>query len=115
MKIEIINTTTNNLDAQAFRGTEFPRPAVLGIASGIFFMAFFGAFWDFTSAVSMNGPFQFIAFLVTGLVTLVFLGITGIILKYALSLPGTLSQEDTTEAKRIWMWFGIIFGIEFLL
>jgi len=26
-----------------------------------------------------------------------------------------LSQEDATEAKRIWVWFGIIFGIEFVL
>ena len=26
-----------------------------------------------------------------------------------------LSQEDATEAKRIWIWFGIIFGIEFVL
>ena len=115
MNIKIIHTTTDHLDAQAFQGLEIPRPAVLGIATGIFFMAFFGAYWGFASAVFMNSPFQFIAFLITGLVTLVFFGIAGIILKYALSLPKTLSQEDATEAKRIWMWFGIIFGIEFLL
>lgn len=115
MNIEIINTTTDQLDAQAFQELEFPRPAVLGIASGIFFMAFFGAYWGFTSAVFMNSPFQFIAFLVIGLVTLVFFGIGGILLKFALSLPKTLSQEDAAESKRIWVWFGIIFGIEFLL
>jgi hypothetical protein len=103
MNIEITNTTTDQLKHQAFRGLEIPRPAVFGIASGIFFMAFFGAYWGFISAVFMNSPFQFIAFLVTGLVTLVFFGIAGIILKYALSLPETLSQEDATEAKRIWM------------
>ena len=115
MNIEIINTTTDQLDAQALQELEFPRPAVLGIASGIFFMAFFGAYWGFTSAVFMNSPFQFIAFLVIGLVTLVFFGIGGILLKFALSLPKTLSQEDAAESKRIWVWFGIIFGIEFLL
>src|SRR5690349_18744511 len=115
MNIEIINTTTDQLDVQAIREPEFPRPAVLGIASGIFFMAFFGAYWGFTSAVFMHSPFQIIAFLVVGLVTLVLFAIGGILLKYALSLPKMLSQEDATESKRIWMWFGIIFGIEFLL
>ena len=115
MNTEIIHTTTDQIDAQAFQRLEFPRPAVFGIASGIFFMAFFGAYWGFISAVFMNSPFQFIAFLVVGLVTLVLFGIGGILLKYALSLPKMLSQEDATEAKRIWVWFGIIFGIEFVL
>ena len=114
MNTEIIHTTTDQIDAQAFQRLEFPRPAVFGIASGIFFMAFFGAYWGFTSAVFMHSPFQFIAFLVVGLVTLVLFAIGGILLKYALSLPKTLSQEDEAESKRIWVWFGIIFGIEFL-
>ncbi|GEM_PF-4909810 len=59
MNTEIIHTTTDQLDAQAIQRLEFPRPAVLGIASGIFFMAFFGAYWGFTSAVFMHSPFQF--------------------------------------------------------
>jgi hypothetical protein len=115
MNIEISNVTNDKLIAQGFRGLEFPRPAVLGIVCGLFFMAFFGAYWGFTSAVFMHSPIQYIAFLVTGLVTLVLFGIVGILLKYALSLPKTLSQEDKAESKRIWMWFGIIFGLEFLL
>jgi len=115
MNTEIIHTTTDQLDTQALHGADFPRPAVPGIASGIFFMAFFGAYWGFTSAFYMSSPFQFIAFLVVGLVTLVLFAIGGIFLKYALSLPETLSQEDEAESKRIWVWFGIIFGIEFLL
>ena len=81
MNTEIIHTTTVQLDAPAFQRVEFPRPAVFGIASGIFFMAFFGAYWGFISAVFMNSPFQFIAFLVVGLVTLVLFGIGGILLK----------------------------------
>ena len=115
MKTEIIHTTRDQPDAQVFQELELPRPAGIGIASGIFFMAFFGAYWGFTSAVVMHSPFQFITFLVVGLVTLVLFGIGGIFLKYALSLPKALSQEDKAESKRIWMWFGIIFGIEFLL
>jgi len=86
MNTEIIHTTTDQLDTQALHRTDFPCPAVLGIASGIFFMAFFGAYWGFTSAVFMRSFFQFIAFLVIGLVTLVLFAIGGILLKYALSL-----------------------------
>ena len=59
MNIEITNTTSDQLDAQALHETDFPRPAVFGIASGILFMAFFGAYWGFTSAVFMHSPFQF--------------------------------------------------------
>jgi hypothetical protein len=115
MITEIIHTTTDQLDTQTSQILELPRPAVLGIASGVFFMGFFGAYWGFISAVYMNSPLQFIAFFVVGLVTLVLVGIGGIFLKYALSLPKTLSQEDEAESKRIWLWFGIIFGIEFVL
>jgi hypothetical protein len=59
MNTDIIHTTTDRLYAQTLHGAEFPRPAVLGIASGILFMAFFGAYWGFTSAVFMYSPFQF--------------------------------------------------------
>jgi hypothetical protein len=114
MNTHIINTITNQLDVQDIRELELPRPAVLGIASGIFFMAFFGAYWGFASAFYMASPYQFIAFPIIGLVTLIFFGIGCIILRYALTLPETLSQKDEAESKRIWVWFGIVFGIEFV-
>jgi hypothetical protein len=60
------------MTAQASQGQELPRPAVLGIASGIFFLTFFGAFWGFTSAALLSGPSQVVAFLLVGLVTLGF-------------------------------------------
>ena len=55
---------------QASQGLKQPRPAVLGIASGIFFLTFFGAVWGFTSAAFLSGAFQVVAFLLVGLVTL---------------------------------------------
>ncbi len=62
---------------QASQGLKQPRPAVLGIASGIFFLTFFGAVWGFTSAAFLSGAFQVVAFLLVGLVTLSFFGMGG--------------------------------------
>jgi hypothetical protein len=101
--------------AQASPGRELSRPAVQGIASGIFFMAFFGAFWGFTSASFLSSAFQSVAFVLVGLVTLGFVGMVGILLRYAHALPKTVSPEDAALGKRIGIWFGIVFGIEIVL
>lgn len=101
--------------AQTSQELRLPRPAVLGIASGIFFMAFFGAFWGVASAVFMNGVFQIIAFILVALVTLGLLVMAFRLVRYARTLPKTLSQEEAREGKKISMWFGIVFGIESVL
>ncbi len=108
-------TSPVQLEHQASRELELPRPAVLGIASGIFFLTFFGAYWGFISAAFMSGAFQVFAFILVGIVSLSFFGIGVMLLRYARSLPKTLSPEDAAVGKRIWMWFGIIFGTEILL
>jgi hypothetical protein len=94
---------------------ELPRPAARGIASGIFFLTFFGAFWGFISAAFMSGTFQIVAFILVGLVTLAFFGLGIMILRYARSLPKTLSPEDAAVGKKISLWFGIVFGLEMIL
>lgn len=43
------------MTTQAPRRLELPRPAVMGIASGIFFLTFFGAFWGFLGMAFMSG------------------------------------------------------------
>lgn len=103
------------MDAQVYQKQTLSRPAVQGIASGIFFMAFFGAAWGFTSAGFMGGAFQIGAFILIALVTLGFFIVVGMILRYARTLPKTLSPEGAATRKRISMWFGIVFGLEFLL
>ena len=108
-------TTTIQPETQTSQGQDLPRAALLGLVSGIFFLTFFGAFWGFISAAYMNSAFQAIAFLLVGLVTLGFFGIGVILLRYASTLPKTVSPVDAAIGKRIAMWFGIIFGIEFLL
>ncbi len=87
--------------AQANPGLELPRPAVQGIASGIFFMAFFGAYWGFISAAYMSGALQIVAFVLVGLVTPGFSGMAGILLRYARTLPKVVSPEDIAIGKRI--------------
>jgi hypothetical protein len=115
MNSKMTITTTVQLDTQASQEQELPHPAVQGIASGMFFLAFFGAYWGFISAAFMSRAFQVVAFILVGLVTLAFFVIVGKLLWYARSLPKTLSPEDKAVGKRISTWFGIIFGIEFLL
>lgn len=97
------------------QGQELPRPAVVGIAIGTFFLTFFAAFWGFASAVNMGGTVQIIAYILIGLVTLLFFAIGSILMRYAHTLPETLSTEDVAAGKKIWFWFGVVFGIEFVL
>jgi hypothetical protein len=103
------------MSAQASQRLDLPRAAVQGMASGIFFLTFFGAYWGFISAAFMSGTVQVVAFLLVGLVTLGFFGMGIILLRYARTLPKTVSLADAAVGKRIALWFGIIFGIEIVL
>lgn len=101
--------------ARISQGREVPRQAVQGVASGIFFMTFFGAIWGFISAAFMSGAIQIVAFILVGLVTLGFLIVGIMLMRYARSLPKTSSPEDAATGKRISLWFGIVFGLEIVL
>jgi hypothetical protein len=91
------------------------RPAVQGIASGIFFLTFFGALWGFLSASFMSGSLQVVLFILIGLVTLGFLWVGIMLLRHAHSLPKSVSPEEAAIGKRIGLWFSIVFGIEIVL
>jgi hypothetical protein len=103
------------MTTEASQRPNLSRPAVMGIASGIFFMAFFGALWGLMSAGFMDSVVQPVAFVVIGLVTLGFLGLVVMLMRYARSLPATTSSEEDEAGKKIGMWFGIVFGLEALL
>ncbi|HEX5501253.1 MAG TPA: hypothetical protein VFW96_01440 [Thermomicrobiales bacterium] len=83
-----------------------------GIASGIFFMAFFGAVWGLLGLSFLTGGARVIAWVVIALVTLGFCGVGGALLRHARALPETASAEDAAEGRRIGRWFGIVFGVE---
>lgn len=72
-------------------------------------------FWRFCLSkvfVEMSGVLRISALLLIGLVTLAFFGIGGMLLRYARSLPQTVTPEDAATGKRIGVWFGIVFGAE---
>ncbi len=92
-----------------------PREAVYGIGMGIFFMAFFGAMWGFLAVSFTNGSLQLAGYLTIGLVTLALLGAVMRVLRYARSLPEISLPEEAGEGKRISIYFGIVFGLEFAL
>jgi hypothetical protein len=94
---------------------ELPRSAAIGVATGIFFMAFFGACWGLFSTAFLGGGMRIVVQLIIGLVTLGLFGAGGLVLWYARSLPTVLSPEDAAVRQQINRWFGIVFGLEFIL
>lgn len=103
------------MSTQASQIHELPRPAMQGVASGILFLTFFGALWGLLGTGSLNGLVHIIALIVVGVITLVFLGIAIMFMRYAGTLPETVSEEDAATGKRIWRWFGVVFGAEAVL
>lgn len=97
------------------QGRDVPRGAAQGTAGGTFFLTFFGAYWGFTSAVFLRGPFQVISFLLVGLLTLAFVGSGVMLLRQARALPKEPSPEDGARGRSIVKGFGIIFGLEIVL
>jgi hypothetical protein len=92
-----------------------PRQAVQGVASGIFFLTFFGAAWALAGTSFLRGALHFGAYVLIGLVTLVFFGIGAMLLRYARSLQPAVAAEDVAMGRRLGIWFGVVFGIEAVL
>ncbi len=97
------------------RKAEPSRPAVRGIASAIFFLTFFGAIWGLAGITFLSGVLWVGAVVLIGLVTLVFLSVGVRLLRYARSLPQTVTPEEAATGKRIGIWFGVVFGAEAVL
>jgi hypothetical protein len=103
------------MSVQASPSPELSRMAVWGVASGIFFLTFFGAIWGLAGTAFLHGIVRISALVLIGHVTLVFLSVGGMLLRYARSLPQTVMPEEATTGKRIGIWFGIVFGAEAVL
>ncbi len=97
------------------RRSRMTRPEAVGIASGLFFMALFGAMWGLMSTGYLRGGVQIAAFVLIGIVTLG-LGAAGVaILRHAKTLPDWLSPREEEQGRHISTYFGIVFGTEFAL
>jgi hypothetical protein len=103
------------MSGRVSQSLELPREAVQSVASGIFFLTFFGAAWALWGSSFLQGAAHIGAYLIIGLVTLTFLGIGVAIIRYARSRPAAETPEDIATGKRTGRWFGIIFGAEAVL
>jgi hypothetical protein len=94
---------------------ELPREAVQGVASGIFFLTFFGGAWALWGTSFLQGALHIGVYIIIGLVTLAFFGIGVMVMRYARSLPSVEAPEDVATGRRIGIWFGVVFGAEAVL
>ncbi|SRR5579875_263305 len=94
---------------------ELPREAVQGVASGIFFLAFFGGAWALWGTSFLRGALHISVYVIIGLVTLVFFGIGVMVMRCARTLSPATAPEDVATGRRIGIWFGVVFGAEAVL
>lgn len=99
----------------AVQVSRLPRQAVQGVASGIFFLTFFGAAWALGGTWFLQGALHTGAYVLIGLVTLAFLVIGIRLIRYARTLPPAEAPEDVAVGRRIGIWFGVVFCTEAVL
>ena len=97
------------------RRSGMSRAEAVGIASGVFFMALFGALWGLMSTGYFSGGVKIAAFVVIGLVTLGLAAAGGAILRQAKTLPNWQSPQEEEQGRHIATYFGLVFGAEFAL
>ncbi|MFI1992939.1 hypothetical protein [Actinoplanes sp. NPDC020271] len=92
-----------------------PRPVLSGVTSGLFLMSFFTLLW--LGNLFPLLPTAVAATLwVAGLLLAAYFVTTAIrLLRVRTAFPNELSEEDQRFHRRTGMWFGIVFGAEFLL
>jgi hypothetical protein len=95
--------------------SRLPRQAVQGLASGIFFLTFFGGLWALTGTSFLQGAFRIGTYIFIGLVTLIFFGVGVMLLRSARSLSPAVVPEDVAGSRRSGIWFGMVVGGEVLL
>ncbi|GAA2860642.1 hypothetical protein Acy02nite_56900 [Actinoplanes cyaneus] len=92
-----------------------PRPIIAGVTSGLFLMSFFTLLW-LTNLFAVL-PIAVAATLWTlGLLLAALFVTTAIrLLRVRAAFPAELSEADQRFHRRTGMWFGIVFGAEFVL
>ncbi|CAM3405506.1 hypothetical protein PALU110988_20975 [Paenibacillus lupini] len=89
-----------------------PRAAVVGTASGVFFMALFGTLWAYTGIMGLQGwglPLLLVIAIIMG-VSLFISGFSLIIASR--QLTNQASTTDVRLGKRTRLWFNLIFAAE---
>ncbi len=88
-----------------------PRIAIKSIGAGLFLMAFFTMMWSGIAEGGFNGSDHYITIVIFSAFSLTFISYGVYLFLMAKHFP--LSTEaDNDEGKKIWTWYGIIFGAE---
>lgn len=91
------------------------RPARLRQASGIFFLATFGAVWGFVGTGFVSGVVRVAASVFISLVTLAFFSIGALQIRSARRHTAQFLPEETARNQTIRRWFVVVFGTELVL
>lgn len=89
-----------------------PRAAVVGTASGVYFMAIFGTLWAYTGIMGLQGwglPLLLVIAIVMG--ASLFIGGLSLIM-VSRKLTNQAPARDARLGKRIRLWFNLIFAAE---
>jgi hypothetical protein len=89
-----------------------PGAAVRGVASGVFFMAFFGTLWAGIGIGGLQGWGGLWLPIVVVLVGISLLSGGISLLLASRRLPNQVSEADARRGRRMGIWFGIIFATE---
>jgi len=96
----------------AYTSSTVPRAAVVGTASGVYFMSIFGALWAYTGIMGLQG-WGLSLLLVLAVVMGASLFIGGFsLIKASRKLTNQSPARDVTRGKRIRIWFNLIFAAE---
>ncbi len=88
-----------------------PRVAIKSIGAGLLLMAFFTMMWSGIAEGGFNGSDHYISIVIFSTFSLAFISYGVYLFLMAKHFP--LSTEaDKDEGKKIWKWYGIIFGAE---
>lgn len=96
----------------AYTSSTIPRAAVVGTASGVYFMSIFGTLWAYTGIMGLQGwglPLLLVIAIIMG--ASLFIGGFSLIIA-SRKLTNEAPARDVGRGKRIRFWFNLIFAAE---
>jgi hypothetical protein len=88
-----------------------PRIAIKSIGAGLLLMAFFTMMWSGIAEGGLKGRDNYLSIIIFSAFSLSFISYGIYLFLMAKHFPLS-TDADNTEGKKIWMWYGIIFGAE---
>ena len=89
-----------------------PRIAIQSLGAGLFLMAFFTKMWNGIAESGFKGSDDYLATITFSIFSLTFISYGIYFFRISKHFPKLSTDADKQEGKKIWKWYGIIFGIE---